>query len=523
MGWVQPHGLQLRLAVALLVVVAVVASYLAAVGAGPRGVRVHALNGVLATACAVLAVVAGFVSCLRWRISGNSSALRIGAALLLLGALVVTVALVPFLSGVFPPPPALAKLDAAMWITVVGLLGLAVVAPPINSATSGGRCFLAVLSSVGGLLVLAYAVPALAPAAQSMAGPTHGIGDLVAHLVVVVFWAVLGSVSMARGLRRSSWLWTWLGLMLFGFAAAGVLNALATSRHDLWTTGALTLRLLALLFVLNGVAQELKLAFLDQSAVLFAARQTAEMNARRRRIEHAERAERDHEARSALLGIEAATRHLTADGDVRSPGSHAELRAALETEIELLRLLVEGDRASMPRVPFDVAAAVSPAVLCTRAAGVEVRADLDDGVRAFGRPAVLTEIVQGLLDNARDHAPGVPIMVRTAPVGGHVEVRVEDRGPGVAPEQREQIFRRGVSSGLPGRGLGLSIARRLLLDQGGDIQVEGRPGGGASFVVTLPVASSGLDGRSPAELVHHAHGRREIGDWYALHTAGGHQ
>ena len=148
-GWVQPQGRQLRLAIALLLVVTAVVGYLAATEARPRGFDVDALNAVLATASAVLAVVAGSISCLRWRMSGNSSALQIGAALLLLGALVVAVALVPFLDGGFPPAPALAKVDAAMWLTVVGLLGLAVVTPPINSAASGGRLLIGVLSSVG--------------------------------------------------------------------------------------------------------------------------------------------------------------------------------------------------------------------------------------------------------------------------------------------------------------------------------------------------------------------------------------
>jgi signal transduction histidine kinase len=521
-GWVQPHGRQLRLAIALLVVVTVAAGAIAVAQDRPRGVNIAALNVVLATACAVVAVVAGFISCQRWRMSGNASALRIGAALLLLGALVVAIAIVPYVDGGFPPAPALAQLDAAMWLTVVGLLALAVVAPSINSAASGARLLACVLASVGALLLAVYAVPPLASAVQSTTGRVEGAGDLVAHFALVAFWVILATVALARGMRSSSWLWTWLGLMLFGFAAAGVLKGLATSRHDLFSTGALAVRLLALLFVLNGVAQELKLAFFDQRAVLFDTRMNAELTELRRRIEQAERAERDHEARSAILGIEAATRHLTVDAEEIASESSAELRAALDTEIELLRILVEGERSELPCVAFDVAAAVSPVVVCTRASGTAVTAELGDGVRAFGRPAVLTEVVQGLLDNARDHAGG-PIAVRAAYVGGDVEVRVEDRGPGVAPAQRERIFRRGVSSGPAGRGLGLSIARSLLFEQDGDIQVEDRPGGGASFVVRLPAASPGLGPRAAAQLLHDVDERRELGDREPLHAGGGHE
>jgi signal transduction histidine kinase len=68
-----------------------------------------------------------------------------------------------------------------------------------------------------------------------------------------------------------------------------------------------------------------------------------------------------------------------------------------------------------------------------------------------------------------------------------IELRVEDRGPGVRADIRRLIFERGWrgQDDVEGSGLGLYVAARLVRDQGGDLHVEERAGGGASFVMTL--------------------------------------
>jgi two-component system CitB family sensor kinase len=73
--------------------------------------------------------------------------------------------------------------------------------------------------------------------------------------------------------------------------------------------------------------------------------------------------------------------------------------------------------------------------------------------------------------------------------GDHdVEVRVEDRGPGIPREHHEHIFQRGWRGETPaaGSGLGLYNAWRLAREQQGSVWVESRPGGGAAFVLALP-------------------------------------
>jgi signal transduction histidine kinase len=66
-----------------------------------------------------------------------------------------------------------------------------------------------------------------------------------------------------------------------------------------------------------------------------------------------------------------------------------------------------------------------------------------------------------------------------------------DRGPGVAPEDRQRIFdrfeRTRTAEGVGGIGLGLWIAKQIVRAHGGEIRVDTTPGGGASFWVDLPL------------------------------------
>jgi signal transduction histidine kinase len=79
--------------------------------------------------------------------------------------------------------------------------------------------------------------------------------------------------------------------------------------------------------------------------------------------------------------------------------------------------------------------------------------------------------------------------------GARVEVRVEDDGPGVAPEDRERIFEPYVRAGegrrAGGLGLGLAICKRIVEAHGGTIGVSDRPGGGSVFAFSLPTARPG--------------------------------
>jgi PAS domain S-box-containing protein len=105
------------------------------------------------------------------------------------------------------------------------------------------------------------------------------------------------------------------------------------------------------------------------------------------------------------------------------------------------------------------------------------------------------QIVLNLLSNAVKFTPsGGRVVVSCRAADSSVAVIVQDTGPGVPPDKREAIFEpfvqigRSLTSAHQGTGLGLPISRDLARAMGGDVVVEGAPGEGATFILTLPRA-----------------------------------
>lgn len=115
----------------------------------------------------------------------------------------------------------------------------------------------------------------------------------------------------------------------------------------------------------------------------------------------------------------------------------------------------------------------------------------------------LEQMTLNLLDNAVKYAAsGGEVVLQLDPGPGNPALIVSDRGPGVPAAHRERIFERfhrvddDLTAKTQGAGLGLTIARRLARDQGGDLFYRDRAGGGAEFVLVLPgseVASDAND------------------------------
>jgi two-component system, OmpR family, sensor histidine kinase KdpD len=105
-------------------------------------------------------------------------------------------------------------------------------------------------------------------------------------------------------------------------------------------------------------------------------------------------------------------------------------------------------------------------------------------------PVLLTQLLDNLLDNALKYSADA-VDLTVTPAGGELHVCVEDRGPGVAPGSEQAIFepyRRSDRSGQRGAGLGLAVCRAIAHAHGGSLALRPREGGGASFVVSLPVS-----------------------------------
>jgi two-component system osmolarity sensor histidine kinase EnvZ len=107
------------------------------------------------------------------------------------------------------------------------------------------------------------------------------------------------------------------------------------------------------------------------------------------------------------------------------------------------------------------------------------------------RPNALRRCIVNLVENAVRHGARVEI---TASEGPHMmEVAVDDDGPGIPPDRREEAFRpfhrldSGRSLATGGAGLGLAIARDIARGHGGDITLESSENGGLRAVLRLPI------------------------------------
>jgi two-component system sensor histidine kinase MtrB len=190
--------------------------------------------------------------------------------------------------------------------------------------------------------------------------------------------------------------------------------------------------------------------------------------------------ERDHELRAALYGMEAVARGLCEHRDQLVSAQVDELMKGLVAEIRRVRALVAG-RVGRPRT-FDLKAAIGPVIASAQASGVDVRSSVPAGVDVVGRRNCTAQVVLALLENSRKHAPGSPVALRVVERGDVLALCVEDRGPGIPQPLRGRVFDRGTrGEDSTGSGLGLCVARRLMAEQSGTIEVRPRPGGGTSF------------------------------------------
>ena len=109
-------------------------------------------------------------------------------------------------------------------------------------------------------------------------------------------------------------------------------------------------------------------------------------------------------------------------------------------------------------------------------------------------PVLLERVVANLVQNAVAHSPdGSPVRVEAGEVGRRVLIRVVDRGPGIAPSAREQVFQpfqrlHDSPSQGAGVGLGLAVARGFTHAMGGQLTIDDTPGGGTTMVVELEAA-----------------------------------
>lgn len=126
-----------------------------------------------------------------------------------------------------------------------------------------------------------------------------------------------------------------------------------------------------------------------------------------------------------------------------------------------------------------------------------IRVRVDPGANTIcSDPHKLRQVVTNLVENATKYAPEGLIELSAGPRGSRIEIRVSDHGPGIAAEDRERAFGRFVqldgssTRAQGGTGLGLYLCRRVADLLEGDLSLSETPGGGSTFVVSLPRSHS---------------------------------
>ena len=252
--------------------------------------------------------------------------------------------------------------------------------------------------------------------------------------------------------------------------------------------------------------RELLVTFANDAAIAMERTQLRELVLRTALLEevdklrHALMGAVSHDLRTPLATIKVASSTLVKRGRQLATEDAHELHELIEIESDRLTRLVT-NLLDMTRI--------EAGVFTVRQSPCEVRAVIDEAVNIVGpglragqlvidAPATLPivdvdqlliiQVLVNLLDNALRHSPddGRITITAHARVGG-VVVSVDDQGPGVAPEDRQNVFDRFVKFDTGGRaGLGLTIARTFIEAHHQHIWCEEAPGGGARFVFSLP-------------------------------------
>ena len=111
-------------------------------------------------------------------------------------------------------------------------------------------------------------------------------------------------------------------------------------------------------------------------------------------------------------------------------------------------------------------------------------------VTLYGSKEALTSALLNLASNSIDAAgEGVVISMGAQIVGDRVEIFVADNGPGVPADLRERIFDPFYTGRVKGTGLGLTVVATIAKSHGGEVKVDDAQGGGARFVLALPLQS----------------------------------
>jgi two-component system sensor histidine kinase KdpD len=206
-----------------------------------------------------------------------------------------------------------------------------------------------------------------------------------------------------------------------------------------------------------------------------------------------------HDFRTPLAAIKASATSLLQDDIEWTEEAEHELLTTIDEETDRLNRLV-GSLLDMSRLQAGALEVREEIVLLDEvlaeavgsigAGASQVVLELPESLPpVLADEALLERAFANVIANAVTFSGGSAVRVIAGQIGGTVDVRVVDRGPGVPPEDRDSIFlpfrRLGDSRRREGAGLGLAITKGFVEAVGGTIEVDDTPGGGLTIVVRL--------------------------------------
>lgn len=240
-------------------------------------------------------------------------------------------------------------------------------------------------------------------------------------------------------------------------------------------------------------------------ALLFLRESTRETREARRRVSFVNQV--SHELKTPLTNIrlyaEMAQQRAEASGDATAAQQLAVVEAETSRLSRLIHNVLTFARQQRDQLTLHARAASLDEVV-TRVVGVwrpgleskgfAVECALQASALFAFDPDAVEQILGNLLSNVEKYAAdGHFARVSTVQRGEDARLVVEDRGPGIPARMKAEVFapfvrvRNDVTEGVSGTGIGLTIARELALLHGGSLTYEEVSGGGARFVLTLPL------------------------------------
>jgi signal transduction histidine kinase len=134
----------------------------------------------------------------------------------------------------------------------------------------------------------------------------------------------------------------------------------------------------------------------------------------------------------------------------------------------------------------------------------------EDEVQVLASEEALSEILSNLIVNAIEAQPdGGRVEIGLARKGGHLEILVQDRGPGVSAELRSRMFQPFFTTKVTGTGLGLAIVARRVDEMGGTMSCESpiSEGKGTRFRVMLPLGATDGAAKTMGDHANDSHRR----------------